>query len=141
MSFLNIMLWYYFSLEAVLQGMAKNNPTEKQSMHLIAGKARKNQLLLFESFKYLTQQTNTYAKLATVTLIQGVNLLKVNSTDCVSLVTTCKISDLLSSIFLVYYQHAFIYCDAFIVKISFSIFLLSILNRFDELSYFFFYQF
>ena len=30
MSFLNIMLWYYFSLEAVLQGMAKNNPTEKQ---------------------------------------------------------------------------------------------------------------
>ena len=30
MSFLNIMLCYYFSLEAVLQGMAKNNPTEKQ---------------------------------------------------------------------------------------------------------------
>ena len=29
MSFLNIMLCYYFSLEAVLQGMAKNNPTEK----------------------------------------------------------------------------------------------------------------
>ena len=30
MSFLNIMLCYHFSLEAVLQGMAKNNPTEKQ---------------------------------------------------------------------------------------------------------------
>ena len=30
MRFLNIMLCYYFSLEAVLQGMAKNNPTEKQ---------------------------------------------------------------------------------------------------------------
>ena len=28
-SFLN-MLRYHFSLEAVLQGMAKNNPTEKQ---------------------------------------------------------------------------------------------------------------
>ena len=30
MSFLKIMLYYHFSLEAVLQGMAKNNPTEKQ---------------------------------------------------------------------------------------------------------------
>ena len=30
MSFLNIMLCYHFSLEALLQGMAKNNPTEKQ---------------------------------------------------------------------------------------------------------------
>ena len=30
MSFLNIMLCYYFSLEAALQGMAKNNPTKKQ---------------------------------------------------------------------------------------------------------------
>ena len=28
MSFLNIMLCYHFSLEAVLQSMAKNNPTE-----------------------------------------------------------------------------------------------------------------
>ena len=27
--FLNIMLCYYFSLEAVLQDMAKNNPTKK----------------------------------------------------------------------------------------------------------------
>ena len=30
MSFFDIMLCYYFSLEAVLQGMAKNNPTKKQ---------------------------------------------------------------------------------------------------------------
>ena len=30
MSFLNIMLYYHFSLEAVLQGMAENYPTEKQ---------------------------------------------------------------------------------------------------------------
>ena len=30
MSFLNIMLGYHFSLEAVLQDMAKNYPTEKQ---------------------------------------------------------------------------------------------------------------
>ena len=30
MSFLNIMLCHHFSLEAVLQAMAKNNPTEKQ---------------------------------------------------------------------------------------------------------------
>ena len=31
MSFLNIMLCYYFSLEAVLQGTAKNNPTKKDA--------------------------------------------------------------------------------------------------------------
>ena len=30
MSFLNIMLCYYFCFEAVLQRVAKNNPTEKQ---------------------------------------------------------------------------------------------------------------
>ena len=30
MSFLNIMLCYYFPLKAVLLGMAKNNPTKKQ---------------------------------------------------------------------------------------------------------------
>ena len=30
MSCLSIMLCEYFSLKAVLQGMAKNNPTEKQ---------------------------------------------------------------------------------------------------------------
>ena len=30
MSFLNIKPYYHFSLEAVLQGMAENIPTEKQ---------------------------------------------------------------------------------------------------------------
>ena len=30
MNFLNIMLLHHFSLEAVMQGMAKNNPTEQQ---------------------------------------------------------------------------------------------------------------
>ena len=30
MSFLNVMLCYYFSLEAALQDVAKNNPTEKE---------------------------------------------------------------------------------------------------------------
>ena len=30
MSFLNIRLYYYFSSDTVLQGMAKNNTTEKQ---------------------------------------------------------------------------------------------------------------
>ena len=30
MSFLNIMLCYYFSLEVVLQDVAKNNPTKKE---------------------------------------------------------------------------------------------------------------
>ena len=30
MGFLKIMLCYYFSLEAILQGVAKNNPTVKQ---------------------------------------------------------------------------------------------------------------
>ena len=36
------------------------------SMYCFVGKAKKK-LLLFESLKYLTQQTNTYTKLATVT--------------------------------------------------------------------------
>ena len=30
MSFLNIMFCYYFSLEAVLQDVAENNPTKKE---------------------------------------------------------------------------------------------------------------
>ena len=41
------------------------------------------------------------------------NLLKVNSRDCVSLLTTCKMSIPLSSVSLVYYEHVFVYCDAF----------------------------
>ena len=46
------------------------------SMYLFARKARKKQLFLSESFKYLTQQTKSYAKLATVTLIQDVKFVK-----------------------------------------------------------------
>ena len=30
MSFFEIMLWYYFSLGAVLQNVGKNNPTKKE---------------------------------------------------------------------------------------------------------------
>ena len=112
------------------------------SKYLFAGKATKKQLLLFDSFKYLTQQTNTYAKLATVALIKDVKFVKSQQHIlCFFIDISCNISDPLSSIFLVYYQHAFLYCDAFILKISFLIALLSILNRFDDLRYFFFYQF
>ena len=45
-------------------------------------------------------------------------------------------SNLLSSAFLVYFENVFAYCDAFILIISFLISLLSILNRFKNLSYF-----
>ena len=38
------------------------------SMYLFAGRGREKQWLLLESLKYVTQQTNTYIKLATVTL-------------------------------------------------------------------------
>ena len=37
MSFLNIMLCYYFSLEVVLQGVANNNPTQKISIQKFMG--------------------------------------------------------------------------------------------------------
>ena len=46
------------------------------SMDLLAGKTRKKQFLLSESFKYYTQQTNTYTKLATLILIQDVKFVK-----------------------------------------------------------------
>ena len=46
------------------------------SMYFFAGKGREKQLLLFESLKYLTQQTKTYSKLATVTLEQDVKFVK-----------------------------------------------------------------
>ena len=42
-----------------------------------------------------------------------------------------------SSVFLVYYEHVFVYYDVFIFTISFLMFLLSILNRFHALIYFF----
>ena len=53
--------------------------------------------------------------------------LKANSKDCASLLTT----------FLVYYEHVFVYCNVFAATISFSIYLLSILNRSHTLIYFY----
>ena len=44
------------------------------SMYLSARKASKKPLLLFESFKYLTQQTNNYTK--SVTVKQDVKFVK-----------------------------------------------------------------
>ena len=79
--------------------------------------------------KYLAQQTNTYSKSAAETL-------KANCRDCASLWTTCSMSKTLFKCFLVYYEHVFVYCHAFVVTISFWMYLLSILNRFHTLIYF-----
>ena len=70
--------------------------------------------------KYLAQQTNTYSKSAAETL-------KASSRDCASLLTACS---MFSGI---YYEHVFVYCDVFAVTISFSMYLLSVLNRFHTL--------
>ena len=78
--------------------------------------------------KYLAQQTNTYSKSAAETL-------KASSRDCASLLTACS---MFSGI---YYEHVFVYCDVFAVTISFSMYLLSIFNRFHTLSTFICYQF
>ena len=78
--------------------------------------------------KYLAQQTNTYSKSAAETL-------KANSRDCASLLTTCSMSKTLFECFLVYYEHVFVY--VFAVTTSFSMPLLSILNRFQTLIYFY----
>ena len=80
--------------------------------------------------KYLAQQTNTYSKSAAETL-------KANCRDCASLWTTCSMSKTLFKCFLVYYEHVFVYCHVFVVTISFSMYLLSILNRFHTLIYFY----
>ena len=80
--------------------------------------------------KYLAQQTNTYSKSAAETL-------KANSRDCASLLTTCSMSKTLFKCFLVYYEHVFVYCDVFAVKISFLRFLSSTLNRLHTLIYFY----
>ena len=84
--------------------------------------------------KYLAQQTNTYSKSAAETL-------EANSRDCASLLTTCSMSKILFKWFLVYYEHVFVYSDVFAVTISFSMYLLSILNKFHTLSTFICYQF
>ena len=78
--------------------------------------------------KYFAHQTNTCSKSVAETL-------KANSRDCASLLTTCSMSKTLLKCFLVYYEHAFVYYDVFAVTISFSMYLLSILNRFHALIY------
>ena len=90
--------------------------------------------MLIPASKYLAQQTSTYSKSVAETL-------KANSRDCASLLKTCSISKTLFKCFLVYYEHVFVYCDVFVVRISFSMYLLSILNRFHTLSFFICYQF
>ena len=80
--------------------------------------------------QYLAQQTNTYSKSPAETL-------KANSRDCASLWTTCSMSKTLFKCFLVYYEHVFVYCHVFVVTISFWMYLLSILNRFHTLIYFY----
>ena len=74
--------------------------------------------------------TDKYSKSAAETL-------KTNSRDCASLRITCNMSKTLFKCFLVYYEHIFVYCDVFVVTISFSMYLLSILNRFHTLIYFY----
>ena len=99
-------------------------------MYLFAGKGMEQQLLLSESLKYLTQQKNTYSKLATETLKQDVKSVNknVNSRDCVSLLTTCNLSKTFVKCFSGYSGHIFVYCDAFIFTS-----LLAVLNRFHAL--------
>ena len=60
--------------------------------------------------KYLAHQTNTYSK-------STAEILKANSRDCPSLLTTCSMSETLFKCFLVYYEHVFVYCDAFAATI------------------------
>ena len=135
MIFLNIMLCYYFSLEAVLlswlkitlpkkqvdvenRATLKHGPAKKLTeeckvyrykidlnykLQLPASvyqqqspgkctvkKVFRKILLLFESLKYLSQETNTYPKLATETLKQDVKYFNIR--DCVSLLITCNMS-------------------------------------------------
>ena len=100
------------------------------SIYLFAGKSIEQQLLLFESLKYLIQQTNTYSKLATETLKQDVK----------SLLTTCNVSKTFVKCFsgvlwtCLYLLWLFYFYDFFLDI------LLSILNRFHTLMYFFCYQ-
>ena len=63
--------------------------------------------------------------------------LKANSRDCASLLTICSMSKTLFKCFLVYYEHIFVYCDVFATTSSFSMYLLSIVNRFHTLIYFY----
>ena len=96
------------------------------------------QTLLFESLKYFNPETNTYSKLATETRCE----ICYKSTLLTAFLyeQPVKCLRLLLSPFLLYYEHFFVYCDAFVFKITFWICLLSILNRFHALIYLFCYQ-
>ena len=95
-------------------------------------------MLLFESLKDVSQETSTYSKLATEILKQDVKSVKSYIIDFVSLLTTCHMSK--TSVKSFSCEHFFVYCDAFVFKITFLIRLLSILNRFYSLIYLFCYQ-
>ena len=97
---------------------------------LVCWKRYSTKTIVILILKYLAQQTSTYS-------MSAVETLKANSRDCASLLTTCSMSKTLFKCFLVYYEHAFVYCHAFVVTISFWMYLLSILNRFHTLIYFY----
>ena len=184
------MLYYRFSLEAALQGMTKNNPTEKQieaktskatlkhaPEKIFIGTNIKNRftsyiattyrnmfsfwllfviskaflaafkhvpvcwksiawkLLLFWSFNTLpSKQILTQSQQQKPSSKRG-NLLKANSRDCVSLLTICSMCKTLFEYFLVYYKRVFVY--VFAMTTSFSMYLLSVLKRFQTLTYFY----
>ena len=56
MSFLNIIFCYYFSLEVVLQGMAKNNPIKKQINAVIQATLKHAQRKNFTFYCYKLQR-------------------------------------------------------------------------------------
>ena len=97
---------------------------------LVCWKRYSTKTIVILILKYLAQQTSTYS-------MSAVETLKANSRDCASLLTTCSMSKTLFKCFLVYYEHVFVYCNGFTVTISFLRFLLSILNRFHTLIYFY----
>ena len=96
----------------------------------VCWKRYSTKIIVILILKYLAQPTNTYSKSAAETL-------KANSRNYTSLLTTWSMPKTFFKCFLVYYEHVFVYCDAFAVTIYFLRFLLSILNRFHTLIYFY----
>ena len=96
---------------------------------IVCWKRYSTKTIVIVILKYLVQQTNAF-KSAEETL-------KVNSRDCASLLTTCSMSKNLFECFVVYYEHVFVYCDIVAILISFLRVLLSLLNRFHTLIYFY----
>ena len=97
---------------------------------LVCWKRYSTKAIVILILKYLAQPTNTYSKSAAETL-------KANSRNCTSLLTTWSMPKTFFKCFLVYYEHVFVYCDVFAVKISFLRFLSSTLNRLHTLIYFY----